>query len=75
MSALKKGSPGFWTGKKRPDMVAKQGRSVMCLDDGLVFPSQSAAAEHYGLAKMSVSNVVNGKNKTAGGKVFVRVQK
>jgi len=76
ISAAKKVAPTrYWLGKKRPDQIAVKGLPVMCVDDGRVFPSQSAAAEFYGLHKTSIGEVVSGKNKTAGGKVFVRVQK
>lgn len=76
VSAAKKATPTrYWLGKKRPDQVAVKGLPVMCIDDGRVFPSQSAAAQFYGLDKTSISSVVNGKNKTVGGKVFIRVKK
>lgn len=44
-------------------------RSVICLDDGKVFPSASAAAESYSVAKSAVIELCLGKNgrRTVGG--------
>lgn len=47
-------------------------RKVVCLNDGRVFESASAAARHYGLVKSSVIAVCNRykKNKASRGLVF-----
>lgn len=47
-------------------------RAVRCLDDGLLFNSITAAAEHYDCDTSSISEVCNrtGYRKTAAGRVF-----
>lgn len=67
MSATKKGSPGYWTGKKRPQIGIDQGKKVVCLDDGLVFDSIAAAERHYGLAKDHVGRVARGERGATKG--------
>lgn len=44
-------------------------RPVTCIDDGMVFPSASAAARHYSVCRSSLIELCNGKNtrKTVGG--------
>lgn len=41
--------------------------AVLCVETGIVFPSMDAAAKSVGLAKCSISAVIRGRNKTAGG--------
>lgn len=47
-------------------------RKVVCLDDGQVFESASAAARHYGVAKSLLISVCgkSDRNVTAAGRVF-----
>lgn len=47
-------------------------RAVVCVDDGCLFESASAAARHYGIAKSAVIELCLGKRyrKTVGGLVF-----
>lgn len=47
-------------------------KPVICLDDGLEFPSASAAARHYGVSKSALIELCLGKNyrKTVGGFIF-----
>lgn len=49
------------------------GCEIVCIDDGLVYPSISAAARHYGCTQAAISWVLLGKNKTAAGRQFARV--
>jgi group I intron endonuclease len=67
-------------GKRRSDFIdgframgpAASSRRVYCLDDGLFYPSASAAAVHYGIAKSALIELCLGKRgrKTVGGKRF-----
>lgn len=41
--------------------------AVVCVETGEVFQSMDAAAKNIGLAKCSISAVIHGRNKTAGG--------
>lgn len=47
-------------------------RRVVCLNDGLIFESASAAARYYRLSRTAVIEVCNrnARRRTAGGKVF-----
>jgi hypothetical protein len=47
-------------------------RPVLCLNDGLQFPSASAVARHYGLSRSIVIEMCNRnpRRRTAGGNVF-----
>lgn len=49
-----------------------QSKRVVCISDGSMFPSASAAANNYGLAKSAVIELCNGSRgrKTVGGMVF-----
>lgn len=42
-------------------------KSVMCVDNGQVFDSIKDAARFCGMSICSISAVINGRNKTAGG--------
>lgn len=47
-------------------------RIVVCLDDGVEFPSASAAARHYGVGKSSIIETCLGRDNrlTVGGRMF-----
>jgi len=45
-------------------------KEVICLDDGMIFPSASAAARTYGAGSAMISEVCNKKRATAMGRVF-----
>lgn len=48
-------------------------KRVLCLDDGKLFPSASAAARHYSLNRSSIIELCNGnggRRKSVGGRVF-----
>jgi hypothetical protein len=47
-------------------------KAVICLDDGVEFPSASAAARHYGISRSALIELCLGKNyrKSVGGRVF-----
>lgn len=53
-------------------MLGGIGREVVCLDDGRVFESASAAASHYKISKSMVIEVClrNPRRAQAGGRVF-----
>lgn len=46
--------------------------SVTCVEDGLIFTSQSEAAKHYGISAMSVSKAVK-TGKPVKGHTFKRI--
>lgn len=50
----------------------KSARKVICVDDGMIFESASAAARHYGSAKSAVIELCLGKNfrQKVNGRVF-----
>ena len=54
------------------DIVIRSGSSVICVEDGLTFTSQSEAAKHYGISAMSVSKAVK-TGKSVKGHTFKRV--
>jgi hypothetical protein len=65
--------------KKREHRVAEgkpylfsKCRQLVCLDDGLTFPSVTVAAKHYGTQRSTVQQVCTGGRgrKTAGGRRF-----
>lgn len=66
------GKPAPWQGKKRPELVLKAGKPVMCVEDGLHFPSVAHAERHYGLKKDAVGRVVRGERLSVDGRHFVR---
>lgn len=43
---------------------------TVCLTDGIVFSSVSAASAHYKISRRNIAAVCRGNRKTAGGKVF-----
>lgn len=60
------------TGKKYGEETKQKLREafsqpVLCVELNEVFPSMTAAAQHFGLSKSSISSVIRGRNKTAGG--------
>lgn len=54
-----------------PHLTVKS-RSVVCLDDGKIFPSIAVASEYYGIHRTTINQVCKGvrSHKTAGGKRF-----
>lgn len=71
--------PREWTQAHRDAIanIARRIRSkpVMCLDDGLVFPSATEAAKYYSMRVNSVSRVAAGARESAYGRHFVYVEK
>lgn len=53
--------------------AGREERSVVCLDDGLVFESVKKTADHYNVFPANIRKVINGKYKTTGGKRFAYV--
>lgn len=55
----------------------KNAKPVICIDDGLQYPSASAAARHYNIPKSAIIELCLGKNnrKTAGGLQFKYLEK
>lgn len=46
---------------------------VLCVETGKAYPSASEASRQTGANKVSISNCINGKRKTAGGFHWVKV--
>lgn len=76
LSEAHKGSRAFWYGKHIPKEVSDKMREkmpckrVLCVETGVVFVSIGEAARAMNLFKTSISDVCNGKRKSAGGYHF-----
>jgi group I intron endonuclease len=46
-------------------------KSIICVNDGIVYDSLKSSADHYGLSKSNISKVCCGKRNSCGGMVFV----
>ena len=62
-------------GHKNPPDRSYFQKSVMCLNDGKIFPSARAAAKFYKISYSKISLVCNGKRLTTSGLKFVFVEK
>lgn len=47
--------------------------TVLCINDGIIYPSMLDAAKQYGISQSAISRQINGKRKTAKGYYFVIV--
>lgn len=57
-----------WVNKPDNHWLSKQ---IKCIEDDLVFNSQTEAAKHYNISVTTISNIINGKSKkTRNGKSF-----
>lgn len=66
-------------GRKRPQEAIEATRlkriiKVQCIETGEVFESVKSASEHYGICHSNISSVLSGKQKTAAGKTWRKVQ-
>ena len=60
-----------WINKPDNHWLSKQ---IKCIEDDLVFNSQTEAAKHYNISVTTISNIINGRNKkTKNGKSFCRI--
>lgn len=48
-------------------------QKVLCINDGLVYPSMSEAAKKYGVNQSAISRQIHGKRRTAKGYYFIAV--
>ncbi len=55
------------TAAARPDKLYKP---VVCLNDGMTFPSVKHAATHYGIGNRGISEVLSGRTNRCGGLSF-----
>ncbi len=51
---------------RKESIRVKQGKSVQCIETGIIYRSIGEAAELLGLKKANLSNVLKGKGKTCG---------
>lgn len=78
-AAAQNRKPREWT-QAQKDALANiarrvRSRAVRCVEDGLVFPSATEAAKHYGTTVNNVSRVAAGTRGSSGGRHFVYVEK
>lgn len=72
----------FWTTQKenldtehfREKQKVKLFTKIRCVETGEIFESQAAAARWAGIHKYGINNVLHGKQKTAGGYHWERVE-
>ena len=62
------------TERRRNVSAASRRRSVVCVDDGLVFSSTKEAAEHYGIFASNVTAVCRKLRRTVSGRRFVYLE-
>lgn len=71
MSLAHSGEKNHFFGKKHDaNALMKMRSSVICLDDGKIFPGLNIAAEYYGIASSSLCLVCQGKRNKTGGRRF-----
>ena len=51
--------------------LKEKGKKIVCLNDGLVFESITAASKHYGVYRENIRKVLSGKYKTTGNLTFI----
>lgn len=57
-----------WINKPKNHWLSKQ---IKCVEDNLVFNSQTDAAKHYNISVTTINNIINGRSKkTRSGKSF-----
>lgn len=54
-------------------ITGRPGKKIMCVNDGLVFSSITAAAANYKLSRSTISKQLSGVRSQAGGLYFVYV--
>jgi hypothetical protein len=58
-----------WSNKPDTHWLSKQ---IKCVEDDLVFNSQTDAAKHYNISVTTINNIINGRSKkTRNGKSFL----
>jgi hypothetical protein len=68
ISPAPKYKPYEWKNKPTKHWLSK---SIKCIEDNLVFDSQTEAAKYYNISVTSINNILNGKSKkTRSGKSF-----
>ena len=60
-------------GTRNDRLKEKQGMRVMCVETGVVYSSEKEASMLTGTCHSSISNVLNGKRKKAGGCHWIEV--
>lgn len=48
-------------------------KRILCVNDGMEFPSQAAAAQHYGVYRENIRKVLKGIYTHTGGKQFKEI--
>ena len=57
-----------WSNKPNNHWLSKQ---IKCIEDDLVFNSQTEAAKYYNISVTTINNIINGRSKkTRNGKSF-----
>lgn len=54
-------------------MANTTGVMILCVNDGLIFDTISAAATHYKIDQGAISNQLRGRRKSVSGRVFYRI--
>jgi histidinol phosphatase-like enzyme len=57
--------------KPRPNMVGKATKSILCLNNNIIYPSVSKAALNLGLKQGDISNVLTNRQNSTKGYKFV----
>lgn len=52
-------------------VMGRPGMKIICINDGYIYPSLEAAANHYNIARSSLSKQLKGKRATVGGLHFI----
>ena len=60
--------------RSRKKGLSKPVTEVLCVETGIIYKSQTEAARAIGIHPYGISNVLNGKQKTAGGYHWTRVE-
>lgn len=47
--------------------------AIMCINDGIIFPTPATAAKYYFLTEAQISRVLAGKQRTAGQRAFALI--
>ena len=53
--------------------IGRPGKKILCINDGMIFESCTAAAKNYSVTRSAISRQVNGQLKTVRGLYFITV--